>query len=148
MKVMRIDHTGINVVDLPAAIAFFRDLGLEVMGEMDVKGEWAKQVERIIGLKNVSDKITMMGVPGGAMLELIQFHSPVDEKGIQQSFANTLGIRHICFEVDDVEGMVALLKKKHGAELVGEIQNYENIYKLCYLRGPEGIILELAEKLQ
>ncbi len=145
MKVERIDHVGINVQDLPAAIAFFQDLGFEIEGQMDVKGEW---VERIIGLKNVSDSIAMMRIPGGgAKIELVRFHTPLDEKGIQPSHSNTLGIRHICLAVDDVEGLVALLKKKHGAELIGEIHNYENIYKLCYLRGPEGIILELAEKI-
>ncbi len=145
MKVQRIDHVGINVEDLAAAKAFFLDLGFEVEGEMDVEGEW---VDRIIGLKDVRDTVVMMSVPSGeANIELVQFHSPKDAQGVQPSHSNTLGIRHICLAVDDVEGMVALLKKKHGAQLVGEIQNYKNMYKLCYLRGPEGIILELAEQL-
>ena len=139
------DHVGINVEDLAAAKAFFVTLGLEVLGEMDMEGEL---VERVINLKNVKDRIVMLGVPGGEpAVELVQFHSPKDENGIQPSSANTLGMRHICFAVDDVDGLVALLKKKHGAELVGEIQNYEGIYKLCYVRGPEGIIVELAEKI-
>ncbi len=145
MKITRMDHVGINVEDLDSAKAFFLDLGLEVLGEMDMEGEL---VERVIGMKNVKDKIVMLGVPGGEpAIELVQFHSPKDERGVQHSLPNTLGMRHICFAVDDVEGLVALLKKKHGAELVGEIQTYENLYKLCYVRGPEGIIVELAEKI-
>jgi catechol 2,3-dioxygenase-like lactoylglutathione lyase family enzyme len=145
MKLHRMDHVGINVEDLAAAKAFFLDLGLEVLGEMDMAGEL---VERVIGMENVKDRIVMLGVPGGApAIELVQFHSPKDEQGIQTSLPNTLGMRHMCFAVDDVDGLVALLKEKHGAVLIGEIANYENLYKLCYLRGPEGIIVELAEKI-
>lgn len=145
MKVRRIDHVGITVNDLPAAKAFFLDLGLETVGEGKLEGEF---VDRVIGLQGVKSEIVMLQTPDGEMrLELSKFHSPTDENGIQPSLANTLGIRHITFVVDDVEGLVAKLKKK-GAELVGEIQTYENTYKLCYLRGPEGIILELAEPLE
>lgn len=145
MKVHRIDHVGIIVNDLSAAKDFFLDLGLTVLGEADVKGEW---VERIIGLNDVRETVVMLGMPDGeATLELVKFHTPLDEKGIQQSFANTLGIQHIAFAVEDIEAIVGKLKKK-GAELFGEIQNYENAYKLCYVRGPEGIILELAEKIK
>jgi catechol 2,3-dioxygenase-like lactoylglutathione lyase family enzyme len=143
MKINRIDHVGIIVNDLSAAKEFFIDLGLEVVGQQMIEGEW---VGRIIGLKDVKDEIVMMRTPDGeAFIELVKFYNPVDRNGIQPSFSNTLGIRHICFAVEDVEAIVAKLIKK-GAELVGEIQNYENIYKLCYIRGPEGIILELAEK--
>lgn len=145
MKVHRIDHVGIIVNDLPAAKAFFLDLGLEMMGEGEVEGEW---VERIIGLQDVKAEIIMLRTPDGeANIELSKFHSPTDENGIQRSLANTLGIRHITFAVEDIEAIVAKLKK-NGAELVGEIQTYENTYKLCYIRGPEGIILELAEQLE
>jgi len=145
MKALRFDHVGINVQDLSPTIAFFEDLGLEVQGRMDVEGEW---VEKIIALKNVKDTIVMMGLPGGTtMLELVQFHSPLDEQGLQPSHSNTLGLRHLCFEVDDVEGVTSMLKEKHGTELVGVIHNYENLYKLCYVRGPEGIIVELAQKI-
>jgi catechol 2,3-dioxygenase-like lactoylglutathione lyase family enzyme len=145
MKIHRIDHVGVIVNDLPAAKAFFLDLGLEVLGEAELKGEW---VERIIGLNDVRDTVVMLRTPDGeANLELVKFYTPSDEKGIQQSFANTLGIRHICFAVEDIEAIVTKLKKK-GAELFGEIQNYENAYKLCYVRGPEGIILELAEQIK
>jgi catechol 2,3-dioxygenase-like lactoylglutathione lyase family enzyme len=145
MKVRRIDHVGIIVNDLAAAKAFFLALGLEMMGEGEVEGEWA---ERIIGLQDVKAEIVMLRTPDGETnIELSQFHSPTDENGIQRSLANTLGIRHITFVVEDLEAIVAKLKK-NGAELVGEIQTYENTYKLCYLRGPEGIILELAEELE
>ncbi len=144
MATLRIDHVGINVEDIAAAKAFFLDLGFQVQGEMDVEGEW---VERIIGLKGVKDTIVMLELPGGgANIELVQFHSPKDEQGPQPSHSNTLGMRHVCLAVDDVEAAVATVKK-HGGELMGEILNYENVYKLCYVRGPEGIILELAEKL-
>jgi catechol 2,3-dioxygenase-like lactoylglutathione lyase family enzyme len=145
MKVHRIDHVGIIVNDLPAAKAFFLDLGLEMMGAGAVEGEWA---ERIIGLQDVKAEVIMLRTPDGeAKIELSKFHSPTDENGIQRSLANTLGIRHITFAVEDLEAIVAKLKK-NGAELVGEIQTYENTYKLCYIRGPEGIILELAEQLE
>ena len=136
---------GVIVNDLSAAKAFFLDLGLEVLGETEVKGEW---VERIIGLTDVREPVVMLGTPDGQVnLELVKFHTPLDEKGIQQPLANTLGIRHIAFVVEDIEAVVAKLKKK-GAELFGEIQTYENAYKLCYVRGPEGIILEFAEQIK
>lgn len=145
MTIRRIDHVGVIVNDLPAAKAFFLDFGLEVLGEEELEGEW---VERIIGLHDVKDEVVMLRTPdGGANLELVKFYKPLDEKGMQRPLANTLGIRHICFAVEDIEAVVAKLKKK-GAELFGEIQNYENAYKLCYVRGPEGIILELAEQIK
>lgn len=145
MKIHRIDHVGIVVNDLPAAKAFFLDLGLEMMGEGEVEGEL---VERIIGLQDVKAEVIMLRTPDGeTKLELSKFHSPTDENGIQRSLANTLGIRHITFAVEDIEAIVAKLKK-NGAELFSEIQNYENAYKLCYVRGPEGIILELAEQIK
>jgi catechol 2,3-dioxygenase-like lactoylglutathione lyase family enzyme len=145
MKIKRIDHVGIIVDDLPAAKAFFLDFGLEMIGEGEVEGEW---VEHIIGLQDVREAVVMLRTPDGdANIELVKFHAPTDEKGIQRPLANTLGIRHIAFAVDDIEAMVTKLKKK-GTELIGEIQNYENLYKLCYVRGPEGIILELAEEIK
>ena len=145
MKIHRIDHVGIIVNDLPAAKAFFPDLGLEMLGEGKVEGEW---VERIIGLQDVKAEVIMLRTrDGGANIELSKFHSPTDENGIQHPAANTLGIRHITFAVEDIDALVAKLKK-NGTELVGEIVNYENIYKVCYIRGPEGIILELAEELE
>ncbi|MBV8695989.1 MAG: VOC family protein [Ktedonobacteraceae bacterium] len=132
------------VSDLSAAKAFFLDFGLEVQGEGEVEGEW---VDQVVGLNDVKAAIVMLGTPDGqARLELAKFYTPLDEKGIRQSFANTLGIRHIAFAVEDIEAIVATLKKK-GTEIFSEIQTYENEYKLCYVRGPEGIILELAEQI-
>jgi catechol 2,3-dioxygenase-like lactoylglutathione lyase family enzyme len=145
MKIHRIDHVGIIVNDLPAAKAFFLDLGLEMQGEGKVEGEW---VDRLVWLHDVRAACVMLRTPDGeANLELIKFYTPADEKGRQRPLANTLGIRHIAFAVEDIEAVVAKLKKQ-GAELFGEIQNYENTYKLCYVRGPEGIILELAEQIK
>jgi len=144
MKIHRIDHVGVVVNDFSAAKEIFLELGLEVQSETEVQGEW---VERIVGLDNVKAIIAMLRTPDGETnIELIKFYAPLDENGIQPSFSNTLGIRHICFAVEAIDAIVAKLKKK-GVELVGEIQNYQNAYKLCYLSGPEGIILELAEKL-
>lgn len=145
MKLQRIDHIGLIVNDLPAAKAFFLELGLKELGEAEVEGDW---VEQIIGLHNVKQTVAMLEVPGGeARIELVKFHSPLDGNDVQHSLPNTLGLRHIAFAVEDIEAVVAKLKES-GAENFGEIQNYENAYKLCYIRGPEGIILELAEKIE
>ncbi|RBP00854.1 VOC family protein [Rossellomorea aquimaris] len=144
MKINRIDHVSINVNDLSKAKAFFLDLGLEVQAEWELDGE---QLDRIVGLKDVKTACVGLGMSDGqAWIELVKFHTPSDENGILQPFANTLGIRHICFAVEDIETIVANLKKK-GTEIFSEIQQYEDSYKLCYVRGPEGIILELAEKI-
>lgn len=144
MKIRRIDHIGIVVQDLPAAIDFFLQFGLEIMGEQPVQGELA---DRIIGLPDAKMDIAMLRTPDGeANIELIQFQNPSDDKGLQPSFSNTLGLRHIAFAVEDIDFLVAKLKK-NGTELVGEIVNYQNVYKVCLIRGPEGIILELAEEL-
>lgn len=144
MKINRMDHVGINVENIEAMKNFFVALGMEVQGEMDVQGEW---VDKIIGLKGVSDRIVMLGLPGGAAeIELVQFHHPKDENGRQPSQSNTLGMRHICLNVDDVEEAVSIVKE-HGGELMGEIHDYENIFRLCYVRGPEGIIVELAQQI-
>jgi len=141
----RIDHVGIVVKDLHAAKTFFLDLGFEPRGEGRVEGEW---VERIIGLPDVEAEMEMLGSPEGeANVELIKFIHPRDERDIQPSSPNMLGIRHIAVTVDDIEAIVTTLKSK-GAELVGRIQDYENFYRLCYVRGPEGIIVELAEEIE
>ena len=104
-----------------------------------------EQLDRIVGLNDVKTACVGLGMPDGqAWIELVKFYTPSDEKDIQQPFANTLGIRHICFAV---EAIVAKLKKR-GTEISSEIQQYEESYKLCYVRGPEGIILELAEKIR
>lgn len=144
MKLHRIDHVGIVVNDFPAAKAFFLELGLEVQGEGIAEGDW---VGNVIGLHDVKVAYAMLRTPdGGANIELIHFHRPPAEEGMQQSVVNTPGIRHLAFVVEDIEAVVAKLSG-HGAELVGKIQNFEDTYKLCYMRGPEGIILELAEKI-
>lgn len=145
MKLQRIDHIGLIVNDLPAAKAFFLELGLRELGEAEVEGEW---VEQIIGLHNVKQTVAMLEVPDGeARIELVKFHSPLNENDVQHPLPNTLGLRHIAFAVENIEAIVAKLEKT-GAEIFGEIQNDENAYKLCYIRGPEGIILELAEKIE
>lgn len=145
MKLHRIDHIGIIVNDLEAAKAFFQDLGMEVQGGGEFEGEW---VGKIVGLGHVKDAFVFMQTPdGGASIELIKYHTPVDEKGVQQNFSNTLGIRHIAFIVEDIDAMVAKLKKS-GAVPLGDVFRYEDSYKLCHLRGPENIIIELAEELK
>jgi catechol 2,3-dioxygenase-like lactoylglutathione lyase family enzyme len=143
MKIRHVDHVGINVENLEAAKRFFTDLGFTVAGEAVMQGEL---VDRVTGLKGVKDDIVMLQAPDGQLnLELVKFHHPVDEAGIQPSAANTLGLRHLCFEVEDLNGIVKTLQQK-GHELAGSIQNYKNIWELCYIRGPEGIIVELAER--
>ena len=144
MTVRRIDHVGINVNDLAAAKAFFVDLGFIVQGEDELAGAL---VDRIVALHDVHTAVVMLGTPDGqTCIELVKFHRPADEQGIQPRLANTLGIRHLALIVDDIEATVARLKER-GTELFSEIQRYEDSYKLCYVRGPEGIILELAEEL-
>ncbi|MBC7813314.1 MAG: VOC family protein [Burkholderiales bacterium] len=144
MKIRRMDHIGINVNDYAAAKAFFLDLGFEVEGEAESESEW---LDTIIGLTGAKTKFAMLKTPeGGAKIELIKYYTPPDEQGIQPSAANTLGIRHISLVVDDIDAVVANLKKK-GTEIFSEIQQYEDVYKLVYIRGPEGIILELAQEL-
>lgn len=144
MKVRRIDHIGVIVEDFDAATAFFVSLGLDVEGELEFDGGF---VDRLTGLDGVKTRFAFMRVPGAETgIELITFLTPVDERGVQPSSANTLGIRHIAFLVEEIEAIVAKLKA-NGAELVGELQQYEDSYKLCYVRGPEGIIVELAEQL-
>lgn len=145
MKIQRIDHIGINVNDLAAAKAFFLDFGFEVQWEGDMSGEL---LETVVALRDAKTSVVMIGLPDGQMnLELIKYHTPTDKRDIQQPLANTPGIRHIAFAVEDIEAAVAKLKKK-GVEIFSEIQTYEDTYKLCYIRGPEGIILELAEQLK
>ncbi|MTV49012.1 VOC family protein [Heliobacillus mobilis] len=145
MKINRIDHVGVVVNDLSAAKAFFLDFGLELLGEGEVDGEW---VDRVVGLNNVKAKCVVFRTSDGqANIELFKFYTPSDEQGILKPSANTLGIRHIAFAVDDIEAIVAKLKKK-GTEIFSEIQQYKERYKLCLVRGPEGIILELSEEIK
>jgi catechol 2,3-dioxygenase-like lactoylglutathione lyase family enzyme len=144
MKIRRLDHVGLVVDDLAAAKAFFLGLGLELLGEGDVGGDWVGQV---IGLTDVSAALVMLRtLEGGTNIELVKFHSPPAAGGPELAPANTLGIRHIAMVVDEIEPVVARAREL-GAELVGRIVDYKNTYRLCYLRGPEGIILELAQEL-
>jgi catechol 2,3-dioxygenase-like lactoylglutathione lyase family enzyme len=144
MTVLRMDHVGIVVDDLAAATAFFVELGLELQGEGSVEGDW---VDRVVGLEGVRSDIVMLETPDGqSRVELARFRSPPGPAGDPQPPTNAPGLRHITFEVDDIDAAVAGLGA-HGAELVGEIERYGDIYRLCYVRGPAGIIVELAEPL-
>src|SRR3954464_1531997 len=146
MTLQRMDNVLIVVDDLEAAKAFFAELGMELEGEATNEGPW---VGRIIGLEDVRADIAMMRAPDGhGRVELAKFHTPPAVRAEPESApANALGIRRIMFTVDDIDDVVARLRR-HGAELVGEIAQYEDIYRLCFLRGPEGIILGLAERLR
>jgi catechol 2,3-dioxygenase-like lactoylglutathione lyase family enzyme len=145
MAIQRMDNVLIVVEDLEAAKAFFVELGMELEGETTVEGPWVGQV---IGLNDVRADIAMMRTPDGhGKVELTRFHTPPAVRaGPENAPSNALGIRRIMFTVDDVDDTVARLRR-HGAELVGEIAQYENSYRLCFLRGPEGIILGLAQQL-
>jgi catechol 2,3-dioxygenase-like lactoylglutathione lyase family enzyme len=142
MTIQRMDHVGVVVDDLAAAIEFFVELGLELQGEGSVGGSW---VDRVIGLDGVQAKIAMLQTPDGdARLELSEFLAPSTLGGDRHAPANTRGIRHIAFVVEDIDAVVARLRAL-GTEFVGEVERYEDSYRLCYVRGPEGIIVELAE---
>jgi catechol 2,3-dioxygenase-like lactoylglutathione lyase family enzyme len=144
MTIQRLDHVGIVVDDLAAAIAFFAELGLELQGEGSVEGAWA---DRIVGLDGVRSDIAMMETPDGrGRVELSKFHAPPGPGGDRHEPANAPGIRHLAFAVDDIDALVAGLRAR-GAELVGVLERYEDSYRLCYIRGPEGIIVELAERI-
>ena len=144
MTIQRMDHVGIVVEDLAAATAFFVELGLKLQGEGSVEGGW---VDRVVGLEGVRSEIVMLETPDGhGRLELSKFHAPSGPGGDRHAPANAPGIRHVTFEVDDLDAVLTGLRA-HGAELVGEVERYEDIYRLCYVRGPEGIIVELAERL-
>ena len=143
--IQRMDNVLIVVDDLEAAKAFFAELGMELAGETTVEGPW---VDQTVGLNHVRADIAMMRTPDGhGRVELSKFHTPRAVRAEPESApANALGIRRIMFAVDDINHVVARLRG-HGAELVGEIAQYEDKYRLCFLRGPEGIIIGLAEQL-
>jgi catechol 2,3-dioxygenase-like lactoylglutathione lyase family enzyme len=144
MTIQRMDHVGIVVADLVAATEFFTELGLEQQGQGSVAGD---SVDRIVGLEGVRTDIVFMQTPDGhGRVELVKFHSPPHEGDERHAAANTLGLRHITFAVDDIDDVVARLKAR-GVELVGELVRYEDSYRLCYVRGPAGITVELAEKI-
>lgn len=144
MTVQRMEHVGIVVDDLEAATAFFVALGLTVQGEGEVEGAW---VDRVVGLEGVRSRLVMLETPDGhAQVELATFLHPPSPGGDAPAPSNAPGLRHLTFAVDDLDEVLGRLRA-HGAELVGTVERYRDIYRLCYLRGPEGIIIELAERL-
>ena len=144
MTVRRMEHVGIVVDDLADAVEFFTTLGLELEGETTVEGDW---VDRVVGLEDVRSQIVMLRTPDGhGRVELAKFHSPPTDRCERLAPANVPGIRHILFSVDDIDDVVDRLQAR-GAELVGEVGRYRDSYRLCYIRGPEGIIVELAEQI-
>jgi catechol 2,3-dioxygenase-like lactoylglutathione lyase family enzyme len=144
VTIQRMDHVGIVVDDLAAATEFFVQLGLELLGEAEIEG---RTVDRIVGLEGVRTKIAMLQAPDGhGRLELTEFHTPPAQGGNGQAPANTLGLRHVTFAVEDIDAVVTGLRDR-GSELVGELERYGDSYRLCYVWGPEGIIVELAEKI-
>ncbi|MFI6242608.1 VOC family protein [Micromonospora sp. NPDC050795] len=146
MAIQRMDNVLIVVEDLDAVIGFFVELGMEVEGRGPVEGRW---VERVIGIEDVRQEVAMLRTPDGhGKVELAMFHRPAAiREEPTNAPANTLGIRRIMFAVDDIDDVIARLRG-HGAELVGEVERYEDIFRLCYVRGPEGIIVGLAEQLR
>ncbi|WP_067697763.1 VOC family protein [Nocardia jejuensis] len=145
MAIQRMDNALIVVEDLDAVIAFFVELGMELEGKGPL--EW-QGAERVIGLENVRQDVAMLRIPGATGgIELAKFHAPQPiTPEPKDAPANTLGLRRVMFAVDDIDDVVARLRA-HGAELVGELVQFENIYRLCYVRGPEGIVVGLAEQL-
>jgi catechol 2,3-dioxygenase-like lactoylglutathione lyase family enzyme len=141
MTIQHMHHVGIVVDDLAAATTFFVELGLKLQGEGPVEGGWVDRLE------GVRAEIAMLETPDGhGRLELTKFHAPSGRGGDRHASSNTPGIRHLAFAVDNIDAVVASLRAR-GSELVGEVENYEDIYRLCYVRGPEGIIVELAERI-
>ncbi|RZS38908.1 catechol 2,3-dioxygenase-like lactoylglutathione lyase family enzyme [Herbihabitans rhizosphaerae] len=144
MTIQRLENVGIVVEDLEAVKAFFVDLGLTVMGEGPAEGEW---VDRVGGLEGVRLDVVMLRTPdGNGRLELMRYRAPAALDGFGHAPPNTLGLHRVGFAVDDIDAAVAGLRAR-GVRLVGELVRYEDAYKLCYVRGPEGIIVMLAEQL-
>ncbi|MER6476328.1 VOC family protein [Streptomyces filamentosus] len=145
MALQRMDNVGIVVDDLDAAVAFFAELGMEVEARAQIEGSFA---DLTVGLDGVRSEIAMMRTPDGhGKLELAQYHAPAAlGDGSADAPPNTLGLHRVMFAVDDIDDTIVRLRS-HGAELIGEVAQYENVYRLCYLRGPAGIILALAERI-
>jgi catechol 2,3-dioxygenase-like lactoylglutathione lyase family enzyme len=144
MTVKRMDNVGIVVESLDAAIEFFTELGLELQGRASIEGEWAG---RVTGLGTQRVEIAMMVTPDGhSRLELSRFLSPPVVADHRQAPVNALGYLRVMFTVEDIDDSLARLRT-HGAELVGDVVNYQDTYRLCYIRGPEGILIGLAEEL-
>jgi catechol 2,3-dioxygenase-like lactoylglutathione lyase family enzyme len=146
MALLRMDNVLIVVEDLEAAIAFFIELGMELEGRMEVEGEW---VDRVIGIDGAKDEIATLRTPDGhSRLELTQFQNPAAVGPNPKDLpTNALGYRRIMFAVDDLDDTLARLRT-HGAELVRDVVQYEDVYRLCFIRGPEGILIGLAEPLK
>src|SRR3954453_8058054 len=146
MTIQRMDNVLIVVDDFEAAKAFFAELGMKLNGETQVEGPW---VDRTVGLDGVRADIAMMQTADGhGRVELSKFHTPPAVRAEPEDApANALGMRRIMFVVDDIDDVVARLCERHGAELLREIAQYEDIYRLCFIRGPEGIVIGLAERL-
>jgi catechol 2,3-dioxygenase-like lactoylglutathione lyase family enzyme len=146
MAIQRMDNVLIVVDDLDAVVSFFVELGMELEGQGPVEGRW---VERVIGIDDVRQDVAMLRIPDGhGRIELARFHTPEAISAEPKNApVNTLGIRRIMFAVDDIDDVVARLRA-HGAELVGDVAQYEDVYRLCYVRGPEGIIVGLAEDVR
>jgi catechol 2,3-dioxygenase-like lactoylglutathione lyase family enzyme len=144
MTVKRMDNVGIVVEDLDAAIAFFTELGLELEGRAPIEGDWAG---RVTGLGDQRVEIAMMRTPDGhSRLEISRFLAPPVVADHRNAPVNALGYLRVMFSVDDIDDTLARLGR-HGAKLVGDVVRYENVYRLCYIRGPEGILIGLAEEL-
>ena len=145
MTIQRMDHVSVVVDDLEAAIAFFVELGMELEGQAPIAGPWA---DRVNGLDGIRVDIAMVRTPDGhGRLELTKFHHPAAIRAEPaNALGNTLGLRSVMFAVDDVDATLAGLRA-HGAELLGELVQYEDSYRLCYVRGPVGIIVALAEQI-
>jgi catechol 2,3-dioxygenase-like lactoylglutathione lyase family enzyme len=144
MTVQRMDNVGIVVEDLPATIAFFRELGLELEGQGTVEGEWAG---RVTGLGDQRVEIAMMRTPDGhSRLELSRFLTPAVVADHRNAPVNALGYLRVMFAVDDLDDTLARLRE-HAAQLVGEVVQYEDADRLCYVRGPEGLLIGLAEQV-
>lgn len=143
-KLLRMDNVGIVVESLDEAISFFTELGLELEGRATVEGEWAG---RVTGLGSQSVEVTMMVTPDGhSRLEISRFLTPPVVADHRNAPVNALGYLRVMFAVDDIDEMLTRLRK-HGAQLVGEVVQYEDSYRLCYIRGPEGLLVGLAEEL-
>ena len=145
MTIQRMDNVAIVVEDLDAAVAFFTELGMELEGKAQIEGRWA---DRIVGLDGIRSEIAMMGTPDGhSKLELTKYHAPAAVRAKPENPPpHTLGLHRVMFAVDDIDDTVARLRA-HGAELLGEVAQYESIFRLCYLRGPAGVIVALAEQI-
>jgi catechol 2,3-dioxygenase-like lactoylglutathione lyase family enzyme len=144
MAIKRMDNVGIVVEDLDATIAFFVELGLELEGRATIEGEWAG---RVTGLGDQQVEIAMMRTPDGhSKLELSRFLRPTVVADHRNAPVNALGYLRVMFTLDDIDETLERLRK-HGAQLVGELVNYQDVYRLCYIRGPEGLLIGLAQEL-